>query len=125
MKIGFLYAGQGSQHAGMGADLYAQYPAFRQVFDSIQLDFDLKKVCFEDPDGVLTQTEYTQPCMVAFATGVTAVLKEMGIEPAMAAGLSLGEYSALQAAGVWDAATTVKIAAFRGNAIDIFPQFKQ
>ncbi len=117
MKLGFLYAGQGSQHAGMGADLYEQFPAFRQVLDSIQLDFDLKQVCFADPDGVLTRTEYTQPCMVAFATGVTAVLKEMGIVPDVAAGLSLGEYSALQAAGVWDAATTVKIAAFRGNAM--------
>ncbi len=117
MKLGFLYAGQGSQHAGMGADLYEQYPAFRQVLDSIRLDFDLKKTCFEDPDGVLTRTEFTQPCMVAFAVGVTAILKEMGIEPALAAGLSLGEYSALQAAGVWDAATTVKIAAFRGNAM--------
>ena len=46
MKLGFLYAGQGSQHAGMGADLYAQYPAFRAVMDCAEVDFDLKKVCF-------------------------------------------------------------------------------
>ena len=48
MKIGFLYAGQGSQHPGMGADLYEAYPAFRQVLDSGPVDFDLKEVCFAD-----------------------------------------------------------------------------
>ena len=84
MKLGFLYAGQGSQHAGMGADLYAQYPAFRAVMDSAEVDFDLKKVCFEDPDGLINQTRYTQPCMVAFAAGMTAVLREKGIIPAVA-----------------------------------------
>lgn len=120
MKLGFLYAGQGSQHPGMGADLYEAYPAFRQVFDTAaeQVDFDLKAVCFQDPDGVLNQTRYTQPCMVAFAAGLTAVLAEKGIFPSAAAGLSLGEYSALHAAGVFDAATAVKLVAFRGKAME-------
>ena len=118
MKLGFLYAGQGSQHAGMGADLYEQYPAFRAVIDSAQVDFDLKKVSFEDPDGVINQTRYTQPCMVAFAAGLTAVLREKGIVPAVAAGLSLGEYSALHAAGVFDAATAIRLVAFRGKAME-------
>ena len=104
MKLGFLYAGQGSQHPGMGADLYEAYPAFRAVFDRAPVEFDLKQVCFQDPDGVLNQTQYTQPCMVAFAAGLTAVLRERGILPELAAGLSLGEYSALHAAGVFDAA---------------------
>lgn len=117
MKLGFLYAGQGSQHAGMGADLYAQYPAFRAVLDSAEVDFDLKKVSFEDPDGLINQTRYTQPCMVAFAAGVTAVLKEEGITPAYTAGLSLGEYSALHCAGVLDARTAVSLVAFRGKAM--------
>ena len=118
MKLGFLYAGQGSQHPGMGADLYERYPAFRAVLDSAQVDFDLKKVCFTDSQGVLNQTKYTQPCMVAFAAGLTAVLKEKGITPDAAAGLSLGEYSALHAAGVFDAHTAVKLAAFRGQAME-------
>ena len=118
MKLGFLYAGQGSQHAGMGADLYAQYPAFRAVLDSAEVDFDLKKVSFEDPDGLINQTRYTQPCMVAFAAGMTAVLREKGITPAVAAGLSLGEYSALHAAGVFDAATAIRLVAFRGRAME-------
>ena len=120
MKLGFLYAGQGSQHPGMGADLYEAFPAFREVFDAAQadLDFDLKRTCFEDPDGVLNQTRYTQPCMVAFAAGLTAVLAERGVVPSAAAGLSLGEYSALHAAGVFDAKTAVQLATFRGRAME-------
>ena len=89
MKLGFLYAGQGSQHPGMGADLYEAYPAFRAVIDSAQVDFDLKEVSFTDSQGVINQTRYTQPCMVAFAAGLTAVLREQGVTPAVAAGLSL------------------------------------
>lgn len=117
MKLAFLYAGQGSQHPGMGRDLYAAYPAFAAAFDAASLDFDLHRVCFEDPDGLLDQTRYTQPCMVAFAAGVTAVLYENGIRPEYAAGLSLGEYSALHAAGVLDAKTAVELTAFRGKAM--------
>ena len=115
MKLAFLYAGQGSQAPGMGKDLYEAYPAFRQVLDNAPVDFDLKATCFEGEH--LNETQYTQPCMVAFAAGVTAVLKENGIEPELAAGLSLGEYSALCAAGVWDAPTAISLAAFRGNAM--------
>ena len=119
MKLGFLYAGQGSQHPGMGAGLYETFPAFRAVLDSAgaDVDFDLKQTCFTDPHGVLNQTRYTQPCMVAFAAGLTAVLRERDIVPAVAAGLSLGEYSALHAAGVFDADAAVRLAAFRGRAM--------
>lgn len=115
MKLGFLYAGQGSQTPGMGKDFYESFPAFRAVFDGAKLDFDLKKACFEGEN--LNETQYTQPCMVAFACGVTAVLREAGYSPDAAAGLSLGEYSALSAAGVWDAPTAISIARFRGQAM--------
>ncbi len=114
MSLAFLYAGQGTQHPGMGADLYEGYPAFRAVVDGADVDFDLKTTMFSDPDGVLNQTEYTQPCMVAFAAGMTAILAEKGITPDYAAGLSLGEYSALQCAGVFTAQQAVSLAAFRG-----------
>ena len=119
MKLGFLYAGQGSQHPGMGADLYERFPTFRAVLDSAaeQVDFDLKEVSFTDANGVLNETRYTQPCMVAFAAGVTAVLKENGVKADDLAGLSLGEYSALEAAGVFTAKQAVELAAFRGKAM--------
>ena len=91
MKLAFLYAGQGSQRAGMGRDLYEAYPAFRAAFDAAALDFDLHRVCFDDPDGVIGQTQYTQPCMVAFAAGVTALLYERGIRPDCAAGKAAGK----------------------------------
>lgn len=118
MNLAFLYAGQGSQHAGMGQDLYEIYPLFRQILDDAPVDFDLKKLCFEGPEAQLSQTRYTQPCMVAFAAGVTALLKERGIVPQAAAGLSLGEYSALQAAGVFTPREAIALAAFRGKAME-------
>ena len=118
MKLGFLYAGQGAQHPGMGADLYEAYLAFRAVYDNAKVDFDLKEVSFTDAAGVLNQTRYTQPCMVAFAAGLTTVLAQQGIRPAVAAGLSLGEYSALHAAGVFDAETAIELVAFRGKAME-------
>ena len=117
MKLAILYAGQGSQHPGMGKDLYERYPAFREAFNAADLDFDLESVCFDDPEGVLNLTQYTQPCMVAFAAGVTAVLKENGVKADYLAGLSLGEYSALEAAGVFTAKQAVELAAFRGKAM--------
>ena len=118
MKLGFLYAGQGSQHPGMGADLYAAYPAFRAVLDQANVDFDIKEVSFTDTENKLNLTQYTQPCMVAFAAGLTAVLREKGVVPSLAAGLSLGEYSALHAAGVLDAQTAIELVAFRGKAME-------
>ena len=117
MKLAFLYAGQGAQHVGMGRDLYETYPAFRAVLDSAPVDFDLKQLCFDGPEDRLNDTRYTQPCMVAFAAGVTALLKEAGIVPDYTAGLSLGEYSALHCAGVLDAPSAISLVAFRGQAM--------
>ena len=117
MSIAFLYAGQGSQHPGMGADLYETYPQFRAVLDGADLDFDVKEVSFQDSQGVLNETRYTQPCMVAFAVGVTQILADEGIRPDYVAGLSLGEYSALQAAGVFNPQQAISLVAFRGKVM--------
>lgn len=117
MNIAFIYAGQGSQKVGMGKDFYEEYPSFRETFDNVPVDFDLKSLCFDGPEEQLSQTQYTQPCMVAFAAAVTDILKAEGIEPKMAAGLSLGEYSALYASGVFDKQTVISLASFRGNAM--------
>lgn len=116
-KTAFLYAGQGSQYTGMGKDLYESFSEFREVIDSLTLGLDVKKVSFENPDGLLDKTEYTQPCMVAFACGINQTLKKRGIMPDYVCGLSLGEYSALHMAGVWEACDTIKTVEFRGKVM--------
>lgn len=118
MRTAFVYAGQGSQKVGMGKDLYENNKTFRKVIDSLEVDFDIKNLMFEGPMETLSQTRYTQPCMAAFAAGVTAVLQEEGITPSYAAGLSLGEYSALHAAGVFDEQTFLKLVSFRGKVME-------
>lgn len=118
MKTAFLYAGQGSQVKGMGKDLYEAFPAFRKAYDEAELDFDVKTLSFEDPEGEINETRYTQPALVAFACGMTAVLRENGILPDYALGLSLGEYSALEAASVFSAKTAVEMVAFRGKKME-------
>ena len=80
MKLAFVYAGQGSQFAGMGKDLYENYPAARAVFDQFPADFDLRTTCFEDPDGLLNQTRYTQPCMLAVAMAITDIRSSFPIQ---------------------------------------------
>lgn len=118
MKLAFVYAGQGSQHVGMGKDFYQEFPEFARIFDCAPVDFDLKKLCFEGPEERLSLTRFTQPCMAAFAVGVTNLLYQEGIRPQIAAGLSLGEYAALYAAGVfsWDGA--ISAVAFRGRVME-------
>lgn len=117
MKLAFMYAGQGSQAVGMGKDLYEAYSEFREVLDHTDVGFDVKDCCFHGPAEMLNTTKYTQPCMVAFAVGVTKILKAKGIVPEFAAGLSLGEYSALHAAGVFDDQQVISLVAYRGQAM--------
>ena len=117
-KIGFVYAGQGSQVVGMGKSFYDNYQVAKDVFDQIDLDIDVKKLCFEGPIEELSKTSNTQPCMVAVAVVATKLLKEKGINPDYVAGLSLGEYSALHAAGVLDDQTAINLVRFRGQAME-------
>jgi [acyl-carrier-protein] S-malonyltransferase len=118
MKLAFLYAGQGSQKVGMGKDFYEQFPMVRSSFDNGSAGFDIRTLCFDTPLEVLSRTSYTQPCMAALATAVTKLLYEEGIYPTCAAGLSLGEYSALYASGVFDEDTLISLLAFRGKVME-------
>ena len=117
-KIGFVYAGQGSQVVGMGKSFYDNYQIAKDVFDNIDLDIDVKKLCFEGPIEELSKTSNTQPCMVTVAIIATRLLKENGIVPDYIAGLSLGEYSALNAAGVLTDNDAIDLVRFRGQAME-------
>lgn len=99
-RIAFLYPGQGAQEAGMAKDFYENSPEARELFDQASeiLDLDLRKLCFEEND-LLDKTEYTQAAMVAACLAITGELKKRGLHPDMTAGLSLGEYCAIAAAG--------------------------
>lgn len=114
MKIAFLYAGQGSQFEGMGKDLYENQEIFAKTFDKLENFENIKKMCFEYDLASLSKTSNTQPCMVAFAVALTETLKSYGIIPEMTAGLSLGEYSALNCANVLGNSQAVKLVSFRG-----------
>jgi [acyl-carrier-protein] S-malonyltransferase len=101
MKTAFLFPGQGSQFAGMGKTLADSFPVARAVFEEADdaLGFALSRLCFEGPDEALKLTENTQPALVAVSTAAFRVLKQKGLQPDYVAGHSLGEYSALVAAG--------------------------
>ena len=118
MSTAWIYAGQGSQRVGMGCDFYGTYPQVQAIFDSAAAGFDLREMCFDAPLEILSQTRYTQPCMAAFAAAVTLLLREQGFAPDITAGLSLGEYAALHAAGVMDADALIGLLAFRGLAME-------
>lgn len=118
MTTAYLYAGQGAQKAGMGKDLYENSADFRRAFDSADPGFDLHQVCFSDPEGVIGKTQYTQPCLAAMEVGITEILRAAGLRPDYVAGLSLGEYGALEAAGVLTPQQTIEMTAFRGRAME-------
>ncbi len=118
MKTAWLYAGQGSQSPGMGRDFYDAFPEIRDIFNSPAAGFDLRKMCFDAEAEMLSRTRFTQPCMAAFALAVTRLLKNRGFFPDCAAGLSLGEYSALHAAGVFEPDAILSLLAFRGIAME-------
>lgn len=111
-KIAFLFPGQGAQYCGMGQDFYEKTETGKKVFDKATelLGFSVPELCFEK-NNRLDMTEYTQAAMVTASIAMMHVLEEHGIHPDAAAGLSLGEYCAMVAAGVMteeDAITTVR-----------------
>lgn len=116
-KLAFLFPGQASQYAGMGRDLAENFPAARQVFDEADaaLDSPVSRLCFEASADDLKLTENTQPAILSVSVAAYRTLEERGIAPEYVAGHSLGEYSALVAAGGLDFGAAVKLVRQRGR----------
>lgn len=114
-KTAFIYPGQGAQKAGMGADFYEKSESARQLFDAAgeALSLDMKALCFE-PNDKLDLTEYTQAAMVTTCLAMTRVLREKGLTPDITAGLSLGEYCAIAAAGGMKELDAIRLVRKRG-----------
>lgn len=114
-KIAFIYPGQGAQKAGMGADFYENSVIARRIYDeaSEALRLDMKELCFEKNDR-LDLTEYTQAAMVTTCLAMTRTIEEQGLRPDITAGLSLGEYCAIAAAGGIADIDAVKMVRTRG-----------
>jgi [acyl-carrier-protein] S-malonyltransferase len=135
LKTAFVFPGQGSQHVGMGQDLYETYAKARAIFDEADrvLRFPLSKLCFEGPEEELSDTINTQPAILAMSVACFKVLgtryKEQGkgwenleprtlnLEPAFVAGHSMGEYTALVATGALDFADGLKLVRERGRVM--------
>ncbi len=121
-RVAYVFPGQGSQWVGMGRDLYEKFNSARAVFDQADetLGFSLSRLCFEGPEDELRQTVNAQPAIVTDSLACLQAVKEVGGSdglppPAFVAGHSLGEYTALAAAGVLDFATAIYLARERGR----------
>jgi [acyl-carrier-protein] S-malonyltransferase len=116
-KLAFIFPGQGSQSAGMGKALRDGFPEARAVFESVDaaLGEKLSTLCFEGPEEALKLTANTQPSILTVSTAVAAVLAARGIRPDLVAGHSLGEYSALVAAGAISAPDAARAVRARGT----------
>ena len=116
-KLAFLFPGQASQYPGMGRELAEKFPESRAVFEEADaaLGFSISKLCFEGSEEQLKLTENTQPAILTVSIAAYRALEKRGIVPDYAAGHSLGEYSAMVAAGSLEFATAVKLVRGRGR----------
>jgi [acyl-carrier-protein] S-malonyltransferase len=123
MSLALLFAGQGAQKVGMGKSLHESSPAARALYEEADrvLGWSLTKISFEGPETELTQTKICQPALYVHGLAVLAALREKGRVPEikMALGLSLGEVTALTAAGVFDFATGLRVVAERGRLMQV------
>ncbi len=117
MSIAFIFPGQGSQYVGMGREIHAGYPEARETFEEASevLGYDMKALCFEGPKTELNKTFRTQPSILTVSIATLRVLERVGLKPAVVAGHSLGEYSALVAAGVISFHDALRLTEKRGH----------
>lgn len=123
MATGLLFSGQGAQQVGMGRTLYEGSPEAKALYDEANevLGWDLKGICFEGPDEALTETKVCQPALYVQGYAIYAILKAKGKldDFKVAFGLSLGELTALAAAGVYDFSTGLRLVAERGRLMQL------
>lgn len=124
-RVAFMFPGQGAQTVGMGKDFYEQYASVKQLYDHANqvLGRDIKKIMFEGPQSTLTATENAQPALLLSSIAIHSLLIDEQIQPIMTVGHSLGEYSALVAAGALSLDEALPLVSTRGKLMEeAFPE---
>ncbi|ERJ11447.1 ACP S-malonyltransferase [Haloplasma contractile] len=119
-KTAFLFSGQGSQYIGMAQDFYNQYDYVKEIYSNASdlLGYDLTELCFNENEK-LNETIYTQPAVLVTSIAILEVIRrELNISPDVIAGFSLGEYTALYAAGVFDLESIIKLVKYRAEVME-------